>query len=340
MHESEKWKWSHSVVSDSSRPHGLQSTRLLHPWDFLGKSTGVGCHRRLRKCSLGISNFLEEISIFAILLFSSIFLHWSLRKDFSSLLAILWNSAFRWVYLSFSFSFSYFLSIFYGNPMEYTVHGFLQARKLEWVTFPFSRGSFKPRDWTQVCHIADRFFTSWATGKPKNTGVGSLSADLSNPGIELGSPALQVDSLPTELSGKPENTLVISYLYIFNKFDGYSVLFYHFLLITVCPRRFQISRKGHGFWSYSGPTLHSGATPERGNCKHGHARAFFQDADFFCIFMWQKELEVSLKMEDWSHSSGSTIITWPLPRVPTYHLLVVRNSTYKLWEHKHSDHST
>ena len=44
MHESEKWKWSRSVVSDSSRPHGLQPTRLLHPWDFPGKSTGVGCH--------------------------------------------------------------------------------------------------------------------------------------------------------------------------------------------------------------------------------------------------------------------------------------------------------
>ena len=43
-HESEKWKWSHSVVSDSSRPHGLQPTRLLHPWDFPSKSTGVGCH--------------------------------------------------------------------------------------------------------------------------------------------------------------------------------------------------------------------------------------------------------------------------------------------------------
>ena len=37
-------KWSHSVVSDSSRPHGLQPTRLLCPWDFPGKSTGVGCH--------------------------------------------------------------------------------------------------------------------------------------------------------------------------------------------------------------------------------------------------------------------------------------------------------
>ena len=49
MHQSEKWKWSHSVVSDSSRPHGLQPTRLLHPWDFPGKSTGVGCHCLLRQ---------------------------------------------------------------------------------------------------------------------------------------------------------------------------------------------------------------------------------------------------------------------------------------------------
>ena len=31
-------------MSDSSRPHGLQPTRLLHPWDFPGKRTGVGCH--------------------------------------------------------------------------------------------------------------------------------------------------------------------------------------------------------------------------------------------------------------------------------------------------------
>ena len=44
MRESEKWKWSRLVVSDSKQPHGLQPTRLLHPWDFPGKSTGVGCH--------------------------------------------------------------------------------------------------------------------------------------------------------------------------------------------------------------------------------------------------------------------------------------------------------
>ena len=41
-----KWKVkvSRSVVSDSVRPHGLPPTRLLRPWDFPGKSTGVGCH--------------------------------------------------------------------------------------------------------------------------------------------------------------------------------------------------------------------------------------------------------------------------------------------------------
>ena len=52
MHESEKWKWSHSVLSDSQRPHGLQPTRLLRPWDFPGKSTGVGCHCLLQQRSL------------------------------------------------------------------------------------------------------------------------------------------------------------------------------------------------------------------------------------------------------------------------------------------------
>ena len=35
---------SHSVVSDSLWLHGLQPTRLLHPWDYPGKNTGVGCH--------------------------------------------------------------------------------------------------------------------------------------------------------------------------------------------------------------------------------------------------------------------------------------------------------
>ena len=40
----EKWKWSCSVESHSSQPHGLQPTRLLRPWDFPGKNTVVVCH--------------------------------------------------------------------------------------------------------------------------------------------------------------------------------------------------------------------------------------------------------------------------------------------------------
>ena len=52
------------------------------------------------------------------------------------------------------------------NPMDYTIHGILQARILEWVAGPFSRGSSQPRDRTQVFHIASGFFTSWATRKP------------------------------------------------------------------------------------------------------------------------------------------------------------------------------
>ena len=60
MHESEKWKGSRSVVSDSQRPHGLQPTRLLHPWDFPGKSTGVGCHCLLHNGVL-LSHKKEQI---------------------------------------------------------------------------------------------------------------------------------------------------------------------------------------------------------------------------------------------------------------------------------------
>ena len=46
-----------------------------------------------------------------------------------------------------------------------SVHGILQARILEWVSISFSRGSFPPRDWTQVSCIAGRFFTVWTTRK-------------------------------------------------------------------------------------------------------------------------------------------------------------------------------
>ena len=55
-----------------------------------------------------------------------------------------------------------------------TVHGILQARILEWVAFPFSRGSSQPRDRTQISRIAGDSLPAESQGKPKNTGMGSL----------------------------------------------------------------------------------------------------------------------------------------------------------------------
>ena len=45
------------------------------------------------------------------------------------------------------------------SPLGSSVHGILQAKMLEWVAIPFFRGSFGPRDQTQVSYIAGRLFT-------------------------------------------------------------------------------------------------------------------------------------------------------------------------------------
>ena len=82
------------------------------------------------------------------------------------------------------------------NPVDYTVHEILQARILEWVAFPFSRGSSQPRDQTQVSHIHCRWILYQLSHK------GSLRilecvpvpspADFPNPGIEPGTWAQQL----------------------------------------------------------------------------------------------------------------------------------------------------
>ena len=90
--------------------------------------------------------------------------------------------------------------------MDCIVHGILQARILEWVVIPFSRGSFQPMDQTQVSLIAGGFFTSWATREAQEQWSGQpipSPADLPDPGVKLESPALQADTLPAELPGKP-----------------------------------------------------------------------------------------------------------------------------------------
>ena len=49
------------------------------------------------------------------------------------------------------------------RPPGFSVHGISQARTPEWVAIPFSKGSSWPRDQTQVCYIASRFFAIWVT---------------------------------------------------------------------------------------------------------------------------------------------------------------------------------
>ena len=75
------------------------------------------------------------------------------------------------------------------SPPGSSVHGILQARILEWVAMPSSRGSSQPSDQTQVSHIAGRFFTIWATKGlqvnnsettiPLKTHSTSLTSDIS-----------------------------------------------------------------------------------------------------------------------------------------------------------------
>ena len=85
--------------------------------------------------------------------------------------------------------------------------GILQARILECVVMSSSRGPSQPRDQTQVSQLQADSSLSQPPGKPMHTGVGSLSllqGIFLSPGIELGSPALQADSLPAELPEKPQ----------------------------------------------------------------------------------------------------------------------------------------
>ena len=61
------------------------------------------------------------------------------------------------------------------DPIDYTVQDVLQTRILEWIAFPFSRGSSQPRDRTQYPILQVDSLPAEPQGKPKNAGVGSLS---------------------------------------------------------------------------------------------------------------------------------------------------------------------
>ena len=93
------------------------------------------------------------------------------------------------------------------DPTDYTGHGILEARILEWVAFPFSRGSFQPGIEPRSPALQANSSQSWATREAQEYWSRQpipSPEDCPNPGMEPGSPALQAGSLPTELSGKHE----------------------------------------------------------------------------------------------------------------------------------------
>ena len=64
------------------------------------------------------------------------------------------------------------------SPPSSSVHGILQARILEWVAISFSSGSFRPRDRTQVSHIAGRCFNLCTTKEALKDFKGGKEARL------------------------------------------------------------------------------------------------------------------------------------------------------------------
>ena len=106
---------------------GTVVPRLLCPWDFPGKNTGMGCHFHFQGVILtdpGIKHYISVIRISEVA---------------QSCLT-------------------------FCNPMNsslpgFFVHGMFQARILEWVAIPFSRKSSRPRDQTRVSRIVGRHFT-------------------------------------------------------------------------------------------------------------------------------------------------------------------------------------
>ena len=102
-------------------------------------------------------------------------------------------------------------------PMGHTVHGILQARILDWVAFPFSRESSQPRIEPRSPTLQADSLPAEPQGKPKNTGVGSLSLfQQIFPNQELNQSLLHCRQILYQLSyqGQEKNVLTVHLLTI------------------------------------------------------------------------------------------------------------------------------
>ena len=119
LHESEKSKRSCSVVSDPQQPHGLQPTRLLRPWDFPSKNTGVG----------------------SLSLLQGIFPTQGSNPGLLHCRQILYQLSYSVQFSSVTQSCLTLCGPLNCSPPGSSIHGNFQARILKWVAIPFSRES-------------------------------------------------------------------------------------------------------------------------------------------------------------------------------------------------------
>ena len=131
---------SRSVTSNSLPPYGLYPARLFCSWGSPGKNNRMGCHALLQEIFSTQESTLHLLGL----------LHWQ---------ACSLPLALSGKHISWKVKVAQSCPTL-CNPMDCTVLGILQARILEWVAFPFSRGSFWPRNQTRVFCIAGRFFTN------------------------------------------------------------------------------------------------------------------------------------------------------------------------------------
>ena len=134
-------------MSNSLQPHGglvghgLWPTTLLHPWDFPGKNTGVGCHFLLQRIfpTQGSNLGLPHCRQMLYHLTTREVTHYKPSEVSQSCPTLC-------------------------DPMDCSlprssIHGIFQARVLEWIAISFSRGPSLPRDQTRVSCIVGRHFT-------------------------------------------------------------------------------------------------------------------------------------------------------------------------------------
>ena len=131
-------------------PHGQEPVGLLCPWNFPGKNIGAGCHILLQEVPQPRDwTHVSCISCISRQVLYQLSYQLGPNRLITSMCVSqshVWLFVTPWI-----------------KPFMFPLPGILQARILEWIVIPFSRGSSQPREWTPVSCIAGRFFSIWVT---------------------------------------------------------------------------------------------------------------------------------------------------------------------------------